>query len=166
MKLWKRKLKEFDENFEQSEEFKQGKEIENGEKSGKKEPGKLKRAGRKVRGFVKKHKVLTVLLVILIAAIAAGVIWQGRSKKPQMQPLTIETAQIEKMDLTNSVSVTGTLATANGKTASTTLKDIRVTKVYVEVGDEVQEGDIICTFDSSDIEKSLADAKNNYAVNQ
>lgn len=167
MKLWKRKLKEFDENFEQSEEFKQGKEIENGEKSGKKEPGKLKRAGRKVRGFVKKHKVLTVLLVvILIAAIAAGVIWQGRSKKPQMQPLTIETAQIEKMDLTNSVSVTGTLATANGKTASTTLKDIKVTKVYVEVGDEVQEGDIICTFDSSDIEKSLADAKNNYAVNQ
>ena len=167
MKLWKRKLKEFDENFEQSEEFKQGKEIENGEKSGKKEPGKLKRAGRKVSGFVKKHKVLTVLLVvILIAAIAAGVIWQGRSKKPQMQPLTIETAQIEKMDLTNSVSVTGTLATANGKTASTTLKDIKVTKVYVEVGDEVQEGDIICTFDSSDIEKSLADAKNNYAVNQ
>ena len=167
MELWKRKLKEFDENFEQSEEFKQGKEIENGEKSGKKEPGKLKRAGRKVSGFVKKHKVLTVLLVvILIAAIAAGVIWQGRSKKPQMQPQTIETAQIEKMDLTNSVSVTGTLATANGKSASTTLKDIKVTKVYVEVGDEVQEGDIICTFDSSDIEKSLADAKNNYAVNQ
>lgn len=167
MELWKRKLKEFDENFEQSEEFKQGKEIENGEKSGKKEPGKLKRAGRKISGFVKKHKVLTVLLVvILITAIAAGVIWQGRSKKPQMQPLTIETAQIEKMDLTNSVSVTGTLATANGKTASTTLKDIKVTKVYVEVGDEVQEGDIICTFDSSDIEKSLADAKNNYAVNQ
>lgn len=167
MELWKRKLKEFDENFEQSEEFKQGKEIENGEKSGKKEPGKLKRAGRKVSGFVKKHKVLTVLLVvILIAATAAGVIWQGRSKKPQMQPLTIETAQIEKMDLTNSVSVTGTLATANGKTASTTLKDIKVTKVYVEVGDEVQEGDIICTFDSSDIEDALADAKNNYSVNR
>ena len=33
MKLWKRKLKEFDENFEQSEEFKQGKEI--GTKMGK-----------------------------------------------------------------------------------------------------------------------------------
>lgn len=87
MELWKRKLKEFDENFEQSEEFKQGKEIENGEKFGKKEPGKLKRAGRKVSGFVKKHKVLTVLLVvILIAAIAAGVIWQGRSKSHRCSP--------------------------------------------------------------------------------
>lgn len=128
---------------------------------------KLKGAGRKIGGFVKKYKLLTILLVLfLIAAIVAGIIWRGKSKKPQMQAMTIETARIEKMDLTNSVSVTGTLATANGKTASTTLKDIKVTKVYVEVGDEVQEGDIICTFDSSDIEDALEDAKNNYAVNR
>lgn len=173
MKLWKKKLKEFDEDFEQSEELKQDEQIETeNEESQKQGKGrkvleKLKGAGRKIGGFVKKHKILTVLLVlILIVAIVACVIWRGKNKKPQMQAMTIETAQIEKMDLTNSVSVTGTLATANGKTASTTLKDIKVTKVYVEVGDEVQEGDIICTFDSSDIEDALADAKNNYAVNQ
>ena len=173
MKLWKKKLKEFDEDFEQSEELEQNEQIET-ENEERQEPGKgrkvlekLKGAGRRIGGFVKKHKILTALLVlILIAAIVAGVIWRGKSKKPQMQAMTIETAQIQKMDLTNSVSVTGTLATANGKTASTTLKDIKVTKVYVEVGDEVQEGDIICTFDSSDIEDALADAKNNYSVNQ
>ena len=173
MKLWKKKLKEFDEDFEQSEELEQNEQIET-ENEERQEPGKgrkvlekLKGAGRRIGGFVKKHKILTALLVlILIAAIVAGVIWRGKSKKPQMQAMNIETAQIQKMDLTNSVSVTGTLATANGKTASTTLKDIKVTKVYVEVGDEVQEGDIICTFDSSDIEDALADAKNNYSVNQ
>lgn len=174
MKLWKKKMKEFGKDFEQSEEIEKNEEIGDAEEFETKEPGKehkvlekLKGAGRKIGGFVKKHKLLTVLLVlILIAAIVAGVIWRGKSKKPQMQAMTIETARIEKMDLTNSVSVTGTLATANGKTASTTLKDIKVTKVYVEVGDEVQEGDIICTFDSSDIEDALADAKNNYAVNR
>ena len=174
MKLWKKKVKEFGKDFEQSEEFEKNEEIRDAEEFETEEPGKepkvlekLKGAGRKIGGFVKKHKLLTILLVlVLIAAIVAGVIWRGKSKKPQMQAMTIETARIEKMDLTNSVSVTGTLATANGKTASTTLKDIKVTKVYVEVGDEVQEGDIICTFDSSDIEDALADARNNYAVNR
>ena len=174
MKLWKKKMKEFGKDFEQSEEIEKNEEIGDAEEFETKEPGKehkvlekLKGAGRKIGGFVKKHKLLTVLLIlILIAAIVAGVIWRGKGKKTQMQTMTIETARIEKMDLTNSVSVTGTLATANGKTASTTLKDIKVTKVYVEVGDEVQEGDIICTFDSSDIEDALADAKNNYAVNR
>lgn len=175
MKLWKRKLKEFDEDSEQLEEFEQDEEIETFEEKGQeREPGKAKKffgifgkIGRKIGGFVKKHKIFTVLLVlILMAAIVTGVIWQGKSKKAAVQAPTIQTATIEKKDLTNSVSVTGTLATANGKTGSTTLKDIKVTKVYVEVGDEVQEGDIICTFDSSDIESSLADAKNNYSVNQ
>ena len=174
MKLWKKKVKEFGEDFEQSEEFEKNEKIGDADEFETKERGKghkilekLKGAGRKIGGFVKKHKLLTVFLIlILIAAIVAGVIWRGKGKKPQMQTMTIETARIEKMDLTNSVSVTGTLATANGKTASTTLKDIKVTKVYVEVGDEVQEGDIICTFDSSDIEDALADAKNNYAVNR
>ena len=78
----------------------------------------------------------------------------------------METAAIERMDLSNSIGVTGTLATAEGRTGTTTLENIKVTEVYVEVGDEVQEGDIICTFDSSDIESALADAENNYAVNQ
>lgn len=170
MKLWKKKMKEFGKDFEQSEEIEKNEEIGDAEEFETKEHKvleKLKGAGRKIGGFVKKHKLLTVLLVlILIAAIVAGVIWRGKGKKPQIQTMTIETARIEKMDLTNSVSVTGTLATANGKSASTTLKDIKVTKVYVEVGDEVKEGDIICTFDSSDIEDALADAKNNYSVNQ
>lgn len=70
------------------------------------------------------------------------------------------------MDLSNSISVTGTVATAASKTGSTTLSNIEVTAVYVEIGDEVEEGDIICTFDSSDMESALADAKNNYTVNQ
>jgi len=138
VRLWKKTLKEFDEELEQTEEFEQ-------KKHGKSRIvlEKLKRAGRKAGGFGKKHKVLTVFLIlVLIGALVAGVIWRGKKNKPQLQ------------------------ATANGKTASTTLKDIKVTKVYVEVGDEVQEGDIICTFDSSDIEKSLADAKNNDSVNQ
>lgn len=80
--------------------------------------------------------------------------------------MTVETATVERMDLSNSIGVTGTLATAEGKSGTTTLENIEVTEVFVELGDEVQEGDVICTFDSSDIESALADARNNYSVNQ
>ncbi len=117
---------------------------------------------------IKKHKFLTFLLVvILIAAIVAGLLFQRKSQMPDMaQTTVIETATIEKMDLSNSISVTGTIATAASKTGSTTLSNIEVTAVYVEVGDAVEEGDIICTFDSSDYETALANAKNNYSINQ
>ena len=132
----------------------------------------LKRKAGKAAGrigrFAKKHKILTILIIlILIAAIAASVILRGMGRRPQFEEtITVETAAIERMDLSNSIGVTGTLATAEGRTGTTTLENIKVTDVYVEVGDEVQEGDIICTFDSSDIESALADAENNYAVNQ
>lgn len=129
------------------------------------ESGRLKPEKEEKR---KKHKILTILIVlILIAAIAASVILRGMRRRPQPEEaMTVETAAIERMDLSNSIGVTGTLATAEGRTGTTTLDNIKVTEVYVEVGDEVQEGDIICTFDSSDIESALADAENNYAVNQ
>lgn len=159
MKLWKRKTKE-------QEEY----EIPNTKRE-ERTPGgiglKVKSAGGRIGRFMKRHKLLTVVFVlVLAAAVAAAVLWPGKQEAPEAQEMSVETAVIEKMDLTNSISVTGTLATAEGKSGGTTLKDIKVTEVFVEVGDEVQEGDIICTFDSSDIESSLADAKNNYAVNQ
>lgn len=151
MKLWKVK--------------KEDKEIPCGEKNA---AARVKKAAKRIFSILKRHKVLAVFLILLLAASAAGIlIWQKKNhtQLPEQRNLT-ETAVIEKMDLSNSIGVTGTLATAEGKTGTTTLENIKVTEVYVEVGDEVQEGDIICTFDSSDIEEALADAKSNYAVNQ
>jgi RND family efflux transporter MFP subunit len=130
--------------------------------------GAIGRLGRRAGRFAKKHKLLTAVLVLfLIAIVAFGVMRVRRNRKPQMEMNTVvETATIEKMDLSNSISVTGTIASAESKTGTTSLNNLTVTAVYVEVGDEVQEGDIICTFDASDIEEALATAKNNYRVNQ
>lgn len=127
----------------------------------------VKKAGGRFAGFVKRRKLLAaaVLLVIAVAGTAGVLFLKGGKKEGKGQQMET-TAQIERMDLTNSISVTGTLKTAEGRTGSTTLQNIKVSEVLVEVGDAVQEGDVICRFDSADIEQALEDAKNNYQVNQ
>ena len=50
-----------------------------------------------MRLWKKKRKESTIFLIwVLIGALVAGVIWRGRSKKPQIQGMSIETAQIRK----------------------------------------------------------------------
>lgn len=170
MKLWesgKRKHKDQPGEFQEAVDKYSG-NMEDGDTKVKRLGKILKGIGRRIGGMIRRHRILTVLLtLLLIAAIVAAAVWQNRSRRPQQEPvMTVETATVERMDLSNSIGVTGTLATAEGKSGTTTLENIEVTEVFVELGDEVQEGDIICTFDSSDIESALADARNNYSVNQ
>lgn len=170
MKLWesgKRKHKDQPEEFQEAVDKYSG-NMEDGDTKVKRLGKILKGIGRRIGGMIRRHRILTVLLaLLLIAAIVAAAVWQNRSRRPQQEPvMTVETATVERMDLSNSIGVTGTLATAEGKSGTTTLENIEVTEVFVELGDEVQEGNIICTFDSSDIESALAVARNNYSVNQ
>lgn len=170
MKLWesgKRKHKDQPGEFQEAVDKYSG-NMEDGDTKVKRLGKILKGIGRRIGGMIRRHRILTVLLtLLLIAAIVAAAVWQNRSRRPQQEPvMTVETATVERMDLSNSIGVTGTLATAEGKSGTTTLENIEVTEVFVELGDEVQEGDVICTFDSSDIESALADARNNYSVNQ
>lgn len=120
------------------------------------------------KNLSKKRKFLiagTVLLVI--AAVAFG--FSRSSKKKQIknnaEVFTTETATIERQTLSNSISATGTVESAQTKTVNTKLSNIEVITVHVSEGDYVEEGDIICEFDSSDYEEALAKAKNNYSVN-
>jgi len=138
-----------------------------------KETGKQNKStggtGRRGLAFLKHRKLLVILLVLFLCAIAGFLFL--RSKKNQKNPMdqmqqVIETTTVEKMDLANSISVTGTIASASRKTGTTTLSNLEVEEVYVEVGDIVEAGDLICVFDSADIEEALATAKNNYSVNQ
>lgn len=116
--------------------------------------------------FFKRHKKLTVFVILLLLVLAAFGIWRQRSRKqqPDMQQQVIETTEIERMTLSNSISVTGKLVSTDSRTITSKLTDLEVTKVYVQEGDSVKAGDIICEFDATDFEKALAEAKNNVSV--
>ena len=72
---------------------------------------------------------------------------------------TYNTATVEKKDLKKEVSVNGTIGSVNKQTVESELANLEITQVNVKVGDVVKAGDVICTFDNSNLQKKLANAK-------
>lgn len=72
----------------------------------------------------------------------------------------VEVEPVEKRDLSDSVSLKGTIA-GQSKTNVMSLAAAEITAVNVQVGDIVKEGDPLVTLDQKDIEKQIAELKTN-----
>ena len=72
----------------------------------------------------------------------------------------VEIEPVEKRDLSDSVSLKGTIA-GQSKTNVMSLAAAEITAVNVQVGDIVKEGDPLVTLDQKDIEKQIAELKTN-----
>ena len=113
-----------------------------------------------------KHKKLTaLLLVVLIAAVLVLRAVLGGKKAAGTTYQFVRTTTLQKTDLTDSVSVNGTVK--SGYEASVTVADsaklYKVSEVKVAVGDTVKKGDVIATLDTSDLEKQIESAKESYS---
>lgn len=128
----------------------------------------MKEIFKKIGHFLKRHRKFFVFAVLLV--IGAGVFVYFQNKKIRLQAKlpeqVLETSPLERMTLTNYVSATGTLESAEASTVRTSLTEYEVKEVLAEVGDEVQEGDVICILDTtslkekiSTIQKSISNAK-------
>ena len=114
---------------------------------GDKKPGKKRRW--------KKFAVAGVALVV-----AAGVGWQllspGQSSAAAATSYT--TAEVTRMDVSSSITGSGTLEAANSYSVTTLIEGSILTADFEE-GDEVEEGTILYTIDSSDASNSLEQAE-------
>ncbi len=70
----------------------------------------------------------------------------------------VRTINLSKSSLDETVSATGNIESQDTSSVSTNL-EYAVKEIYVQVGDTVEEGDIICKLDSSEIEKKIEKAK-------
>ena len=85
-----------------------------------------------------------------------------RAKKARQAPRAAkaqETAQVERRSLKETVSASGKIVSAKNKEVNTTLSGIKVKEVKVKVGNTVEAGDVICVFDTTDLELDLVDAQ-------
>lgn len=119
--------------------------------------------------FLRMHKkvvrTVAVILIILLIFLFFFMRMSGR-KKQQNIPTDMgkQMTQIQKMDLSTSISLTGTIASGDNRSISADVSGVKVTKVNVAVGDYVNAGDTIITLDSSSLEEELATAKEDYEL--
>ena len=104
--------------------------------------------------------VIAIVLVIIIAAVViVGKVKSGQTKKGKQEIQKENTVSLEKMDLTKSISATGTIESKESREVSANVNGVTIKKVNVSVGDEVKKGKSLITFDETDLQESLSEAK-------
>ena len=125
---------------------------------------------KKFTEFIKKHKKGLIILAVILAIVIVIVVLVHRTKKKaedMLAGMAQETYVLEKRNLVKSVSSTGKISSVEKKTITVaSMNATKVATVNVSLGDTVKEGDIICTFDTEDIERNLANAKTDLAISQ
>lgn len=126
-------------------------------------PAKKKRAWKNsLKGKKKKW------LILALVAVAAGGLATSKllnTPKAAAADTTYTTAAVETRDITNSLSSSGTLQPADSYTV-TTLVSAEILSDTFEEGDEVTEGQLLYTLDSSNASSSQTQAQNSYTQAQ
>lgn len=123
----------------------------------KKEMNEQKGTVAAVHPKKKKKKVLIIVLVIVaLLAVLIGTAVHNMTKAVEMVMNTVEVEPVQLRDLSDTISLKGTIAGASS-TNVTSKAVAEITAMNVQVGDIVQEGDVLCTLDSASIEEKIAD---------
>ena len=97
-----------------------------------------------------------VLLVIGVCVVRNKIQEQQR-KVAELLQSQVKTATAEKRSLLSYISTTGKVESVESREITSSLTGYDVNKVYVEVGDLVEEGDLLLSFDTSDILDDISD---------
>lgn len=121
----------------------------------------IEKMKRKRKPLTKKKKIFVSLIsIVLVVAIVITCIFLGKDKSDTAVYSFVRTTTLSKGTLEDSFSSTGTVKSA--KTSNvTTSQNYSIKSVLVSVGDEVKEGDVLVTLDTSDLENQIEREKKN-----
>ena len=113
--------------------------------------------------FKMSKKAKKRLIIILVIIILVCLIFKPFNQKP-IEENKIETQAIEKRDIATSIGATGKIETSNTKNVVSSLTGMEIKTVNVKEGDTISIGDVICTFDMSNVEENLKVAQNSLNI--
>ena len=123
----------------------------------------LKEEVKKPKRKKRKLKKRWIVLAVIVLAVAAGGLFLRKKGSGAQTVLTSDTQILSYQDLESSVSATGTVESSDTTKVYSTLA-YQVKDVYVEVGDVVQEGDLLAELDGKTIENQIASQKTSMEV--
>ena len=109
-------------------------------------------------GKKKKKRIFWIIGVILVVLIGAGVLIAAKSGGTKIDPSKL--AKVEKGDLAKSVVATGKVTPIVQVEIKSKASGI-VKKLYVDYGERVKEGQILCDLDRVEIEAQVRSQKAN-----
>ena len=124
--------------------------------------------GQRIRGIFQRllrGKGRKAVALLLVVAIAGGVvIWRGRGQTAAAVT-EYQEAPVERRSITDALSASGTLEPADSYTVNTLVSGEILSDTF-EKGDQVTEGQLLYTIDSSNASSSLTQSQNSYSQAQ
>lgn len=112
-----------------------------------------------MKNFFGKHKKLIIFIIIVLLVLGAVFFVRKKTKEAQEKLAemmnTQETALVEKRSLVDSLPATGSIVAIDSKDVSANITNVKVLEFSLEVGDYVNEGDVICVLDAENLEDSV-----------
>ena len=103
-------------------------------------------------------KITAAIAVIVIAACAGGGWYYHQTQQQAQQAAAVETAQVERMNLTSKVSATGTIRPVDSVVVSPKIT-ARISQVLVKENDRVTAGQTVATLDGKDYQAKYDQAQ-------
>lgn len=107
---------------------------------------------------MKLNKKITAAIAVIIIAACAGGWYYYQTQQKSQQASAVETAQVERMNLTSKVSATGTIRPVDSVEVSPKIT-ARISQVLVKENDQVTAGQTVATLDGKDYQAKYDQAQ-------
>ncbi|HEY3398519.1 MAG TPA: efflux RND transporter periplasmic adaptor subunit [Armatimonadota bacterium] len=112
--------------------------------------------------FLRRYSRLLVVIVVVLALVAGGLIWRAKSAKPELAG--VRTAQITRGTLTKTIVSTGLIAAQTGADVKIGSQITgRIKRLYADLDTQVTAGQVIAELDAPDLQANLDSARRNQA---
>lgn len=122
-----------------------------------------KKMKKKTKIILAVVAAVVLLLVILIAKLVSGVKSSVEDMGAYMYG--VQAQVLEQQDLSTSISATGTVESQNVVSVTTDLT-CKIKELPVSLGDYVEEGDVLCVFDDSDVRDQISELESQLSTSE